>query len=107
MTEAIEMPKSASPTQSDSEPVPLAAVERELTRRVHSLQAAGEAPMQRACMSNLVIFCNRPELAGALQETVPAVVAEHPARVLLLLAEAGGNGDELTTTISVRARPGH
>jgi glucose-6-phosphate dehydrogenase assembly protein OpcA len=107
MTQATGISETAEPARNDDEPVPLAAVERELTRRVHALQAGGEAPMQRACMSNLVIFCNRPELAGALQETVPAVVAEHPARVLLLLAEEGGTGDELTATVCVRARPGH
>jgi glucose-6-phosphate dehydrogenase assembly protein OpcA len=86
--------------------VPLEAVERELARRVHALQAVGEAPMQRACMSNLVIFCDRPELAQTVEETVPAVVAEHPARVLLLLGEPGEKGDDLTATICVRARPG-
>ncbi len=93
-------------TISDPEPVPLASVERELARRVHTLQAAGEAPMQRACMSNLVIFCDRPELAQNIEDAVPAVVAEHPARVLLLLGEPGAGGDELTASVCVRARPG-
>ena len=89
------------------ESVPLASVEHELVRRVHALQAAGEAPMQRACMSNLVIFSDRPELAQTIEETVPAVVAEHPARVLLLLGEPGVKGDDLTATVCVRDRPGH
>jgi len=92
--------------QLDQESVPLAAIERELLRRVHALQAPGEAPMQRACMSNLVIFCDRPELASTVAEQVPALVAEHPARVLLLLGEAAAKGDDLTATICVRARPG-
>jgi len=90
----------------DDEPVPLAAIERELLRRVHVLQAPGAAPMQRACMSNLVIFCDRPELAHAVTEAVPSLVAEHPARVLLLLGEAGVKGDDLKATICVRSRPG-
>jgi glucose-6-phosphate dehydrogenase assembly protein OpcA len=62
--------------------------------------------MQRACMSNLVIFCDRPELARTLEENLPAVVAVHPARVLLLLGEAGGGGNDLTATVCVRAYPG-
>src|SRR5438309_11520981 len=100
---------AADPTGSaagDQQPVPLADIERELARRVHALQAPGEAPMQRACMSNLVIFCDRPEQARAVEEAVPAIVAEHPARVLLLLGEPDVKGDDLTATIRARARPG-
>jgi len=100
------MTEAPAPAELDQQPVPLAGVERELLRRVHALQAPGEAPMQRACMSNLVIFCDRPELARAVAEAVPAVVAVHPARVLLLLGESEIKGDELTATVSVRSRPG-
>jgi glucose-6-phosphate dehydrogenase assembly protein OpcA len=88
------------------QPVPLGAVERELARRVHAMQAPGEAPMQRACMSNLVIFCDQPEQAHAMAEEVPAVLAVHPARVLLLLGESRAAGDQFTATVSVRPLPG-
>jgi glucose-6-phosphate dehydrogenase assembly protein OpcA len=88
---------------ADREPVPLDAVERELVRQVRALQAPGEAPMMRACMSNLVIFCDRPEQAAALEQAVPLVLAVHPARVLLLLGEAGVGGNDLTATVAVSA----
>jgi glucose-6-phosphate dehydrogenase assembly protein OpcA len=110
MTDVNAGPVAAScnaPAQppGDSDPVPLALVERELARRVHALQAPGEAPMMRACMSNLIIFCDRPELAQTVEASVPAVVAFHPARVLLLVGEARVPGNDLTATVSVRAHP--
>ena len=43
--------------------------------------------MQRARMSNLVIFCNSLEQADAHRRAVPEMVAVHPARVLLLVGE--------------------
>ena len=47
-------------------PVPLAEIERELGSRVKALQSPGEAPLWRSCMSNLVIYCDGPELAKQL-----------------------------------------
>src|SRR5947209_13105139 len=71
--------------------VPLADVEAELAR-----QLAGEgkvpAPMLRARLSNLVIYCNSGAHAEELSAVVPDIVAVHPARVLLLV---GQPGDEL------------
>jgi glucose-6-phosphate dehydrogenase assembly protein OpcA len=95
-----------APGEVDQQAIALADVEHELMRRVHALQAPGEAPMQRACMSNLVIYCDRLELAQAVEQSVPSIVAEHPARVLLLVGEAEGEGNELTAQVNVRARPG-
>jgi glucose-6-phosphate dehydrogenase assembly protein OpcA len=86
--------------------VPLAAVERELARQVRALQAPGEVPVRRACMSNLVIFCDRPDQCHAVEEVVPEILAVHPARVLLLVAEADASGGDLTATVSARAHPG-
>lgn len=69
--------------------IPLGSVEKELSRIRNELKDPGEGPVQRAHMSNLVIFCNQVDLAGPIAAEVPAIIAAHPARVLLLVAEAG------------------
>jgi glucose-6-phosphate dehydrogenase assembly protein OpcA len=92
---------------SASAAVPLTAVEKELGRRVQALQSAGTGPVVRACMSNLVVYCDRRQLAD-VTAAVPAVVALHPARVLLLCAEPEGAGHTLTAGVEVCALPaGH
>jgi glucose-6-phosphate dehydrogenase assembly protein OpcA len=81
--------------------VPLNRVEAELARRLHVLYGLGEGPVQRACMSNLIIYCDAKETAAKVADVVPAIVALHPARVLLLTSEPGSTPD-LTASISVR-----
>jgi glucose-6-phosphate dehydrogenase assembly protein OpcA len=68
--------------------VPLRHVEDELSRQLKVLQGGDESPVHRACMSNLVIFCDQREHAEEIAGLVPAVVAGHPARVLLVVGEA-------------------
>jgi glucose-6-phosphate dehydrogenase assembly protein OpcA len=87
-----------------SVPVPLPQIEQELNRQMKELQGAGETPVQYACMSNLVIFCDRRDHAEEVAGQVPQIVASHPARVLLLLGEAETEGDSggLTTSVLVR-----
>jgi glucose-6-phosphate dehydrogenase assembly protein OpcA len=77
-------------------------VERELNQQMKALQGRGAAPLQRARMSNLVIFCNDLEQAILLNEQVPEVSAAHPARVLLLVGEKGPIDRELTARVTVR-----
>jgi len=84
--------------------VALKDVESELTRRMRIVQGTGESPILRACMSNLVIYCDRPELADQVALEISEIVATHPARVLLLLAEPGSDSGDLTTTVAVRGR---
>jgi glucose-6-phosphate dehydrogenase assembly protein OpcA len=84
--------------------VALADVERELAHQRKSLHGAREAPVLRASMSNLVIFCYGTPLAETIAAAVPAVVAVHPARVLLLIGETGAEGNDLTASVCVRAR---
>jgi glucose-6-phosphate dehydrogenase assembly protein OpcA len=82
--------------------VPLREVERELSNQMKALQGTESAPVQRARMSNLVIFCNSLEQAILLNEDVPAISMVHPARVLLLVGEAGLPDRELTARVTVR-----
>jgi glucose-6-phosphate dehydrogenase assembly protein OpcA len=88
----------------DNAPVPLRDVERELSRRLKAVQGPGDTHLFRAQMSNLVIYCNRTEVADAVEREVPAIVALHPARVLLLRAEPGPGEGGLTATVRVRVR---
>jgi glucose-6-phosphate dehydrogenase assembly protein OpcA len=76
--------------------VPLRRVEEELARQMQALQGGqggAEAPMQRACMSNLVVYCDRREQAEEVASQVPEIVASHPARVLLLLGDSASAAD--------------
>ncbi len=88
----------------ESPPVDLEDVDRELARRLHAIQQPGEQPVLRAHLSNLIVFCKSDERAAELENEVPAIVAVHPARVLLLVCEPGP-GDQLTATVRVRAHP--
>ena len=56
---------------------PLRDAERELSRQMKAQQGEKTAPMQRARMSNLVIFCNSLEQSIALNEQVPAIECVH------------------------------
>src|SRR5262249_61099979 len=71
--------------------LPLRDVERELNRQLASAKEPGESPVQRAQMSNLVIFCDRAEMAASLADVLPQVLAAHPARVFLLIGEAAAS----------------
>jgi glucose-6-phosphate dehydrogenase assembly protein OpcA len=77
-------------------------VERELNQQMKALQGPGAAPLQRARMSNLVIFCNDLEQAILLNEQVPEISAAHPARVLLLVGEKSLIDRDLTARVTVR-----
>jgi hypothetical protein len=77
-------------------------VEREFLRQMKQLQGPGERPVQRARMANLVIFCTNQERAAQLNNDILEVVAVHPARVLLLIADEDSTNAELTATVLVR-----
>jgi glucose-6-phosphate dehydrogenase assembly protein OpcA len=85
------------------EVVPLGEVESALDRLMRAAQGHGQEPVMHACMSNLVVYCGRPELAHAVMATLADVVTLHPARVFLLLAEPEARTAELTARINVRA----
>jgi glucose-6-phosphate dehydrogenase assembly protein OpcA len=82
--------------------VPIRDVERELNKQMKALQGAGSAPVQRARMSNLVIFCGSLEQSILLNEQVLAISVVHPARVVLLVGESDLPDRELTARVTVR-----
>jgi glucose-6-phosphate dehydrogenase assembly protein OpcA len=96
------MKPSIKPQPRPPAPVPLRDVERELSRRLKALQGPSESPIVRACMSNLVIFCDGVETAEKVSAKVPELVALHPARVLLLVAEPGQEPGGITSVVNVR-----
>lgn len=54
--------------------------------------------VMRACMSNLIIYCDTPEEAKAISQELLAIVDVHPARILLLV----GHGTPDTGSIEAR-----
>jgi glucose-6-phosphate dehydrogenase assembly protein OpcA len=84
-----EKPGSQAQLGNQGVSVPLRQVEAELSRQMKALQGADETPVQRACMSNLVIFCDRSDHAEEVAVQVPQIVAAHRARVLLVVGETG------------------
>jgi glucose-6-phosphate dehydrogenase assembly protein OpcA len=82
-------------------PVELHSAEAELNREMKALQSVGQAPILRAHMSNLVIYCNRLETALSITAQIPDIGLVHPARVLLLIGES--NTDTLHAWVRVRA----
>jgi glucose-6-phosphate dehydrogenase assembly protein OpcA len=81
--------------------VSMSDIERELNRQMKALQGSTHAPMKRARMSNLVIFCNSLEQSILINEQVPAIELVHPARAILLVGEPGTDR-ELTARVTVR-----
>ena len=73
------------PAHAQSDPIAIKNVDREVNRRLSLLHGPG-TPVQRACMSNLAIYCDTPELVEKVSAQVPEIVALHPCRVLRRLA---------------------
>jgi glucose-6-phosphate dehydrogenase assembly protein OpcA len=82
--------------------VSLRDVERVLVRQMKALQGPGAAPVQRARMANLVIYCNNQEQADRINAQIPEIEAVHPARVLLVIGEAAHDEREVTARVTVR-----
>src|SRR5665213_2534348 len=82
--------------------VSLRDVERVLVRQMKALQGPGAAPVQRARIANLVIYCNSLEQAVQINGQIPEIEAVHPARVLLVIGEPGHEECEVTARVMVR-----
>jgi len=83
--------------------LPLDSVELALSRQLKEAQGAGEAPVIRARMSNLVVFCNHAEQAEGVSAEIPAIVAVHPARVFILTADAPPNAPDVAASLRVQS----
>ncbi|MGE3538392.1 MAG: glucose-6-phosphate dehydrogenase assembly protein OpcA [Candidatus Tectimicrobiota bacterium] len=87
------------------QPVNLAAIDQELSRFwYHAVPAESGQPVTRACMANLVIFCRNSREEEEMTAEIPGVVARHPSRVLLLVADASQPTAELEAFVSAHCR---
>jgi glucose-6-phosphate dehydrogenase assembly protein OpcA len=85
--------------------VDLAALEPELARLGYDPEALeGGAPATRACMANLVIFCRNLHEEHEIIQEIPVIVAQHPSRVLLLVADAHSQNAGLEAFVGAHCR---
>lgn len=105
----MNAPKSAFQQVHSTPPVPvhLPDIEKEMGRlwNLLSRDVAKGQTLTRACMSNLVIYCDTQAEAATVLEDLPKVLAVHPARVLLLIAELDEGESELKAYVSVHYCP--
>lgn len=100
---SVQAPDAPGVVSHAPKAVELAAVEQELAQ-LWRHASAGEDPVTRACMSNLVAVCGTGDEAAVIANEIPAIVARHPARVLLLLADGRAAGARLETYVTTHAR---
>jgi glucose-6-phosphate dehydrogenase assembly protein OpcA len=82
--------------------VSLDGVEAELGRLRLELKSGAHGPIMHARMSNLVVFCSKREQADLASSILPDILALHPARTILAVAESErANG--ISASVSVRA----
>ena len=97
------MENTLSPIACDSptpQRVDLAAIEEELARFWHDPEASEVgSPVTRACMANLVIFCRNTDEEREITQEIPSIVASHPSRVLLLVADVHSQREGLEASV--------
>ncbi|QSA98569.1 glucose-6-phosphate dehydrogenase assembly protein OpcA [Methylococcus sp. EFPC2] len=84
-------------------PSPIDRVDRELDAMWEALRLGwndAEA-VTRACMSNLLIYCDNRTQAENVRADLPYVLQEHPARVLLMWEEQESLQDDIAATVSI------
>jgi glucose-6-phosphate dehydrogenase assembly protein OpcA len=81
--------------------VPVGAIEREIAALWRATATgAPEHPVIRACMSNLVVYCKTDQDAGVVMGELPEVLARHPARAVLLVADDAADGDSIDACVA-------
>ncbi len=101
----IEQATATDISGTESMPVPLGEVEKELSQRIQRMQAATNDIVLRSRMSNLVVYCDNKDLAEQVEGMIPDMMSLHPARVMLLLGLSNAAGGALTTTVTTRCHP--
>ena len=62
---------------------------------------SGGHTVMRACMSNLIIYCDNSDEAQLISQEIAAIVDVHPARVLLLVANGQPGKDAIEAFITL------
>jgi glucose-6-phosphate dehydrogenase assembly protein OpcA len=95
---------TAAPVVASQAPraVDVEAIERELGAlwRASAAVADPEHPVVRACMSNFLVVCKTDQEAGAVMGELPEILARHPARAFVLVADEAAGGDELDAYVA-------
>jgi glucose-6-phosphate dehydrogenase assembly protein OpcA len=91
-----------APTLETSAEVPLSKVEAELTRQLKAARLDLHSPVQLVRMSNLIVYCTCPDQLGRVESAIPAIVVNHPARVILLLADPAQSHPDIKALVLVR-----
>jgi glucose-6-phosphate dehydrogenase assembly protein OpcA len=92
------------PTVRGESAIPLRDIDGELVRLAKELQTGSEAPLLRARMSNLVIFCSHEQQARTVCSQLPDIIAVHPARTILVIGEPEEGPHDITASVEVCAR---
>lgn len=88
-------------------PTEIRGIEKELSRLLAAEQDEGAPPIQRARMSNLVVFADRPEMVETISAEMPAIVKIHPARVIMLAAEPASEAYSPTAEVRLSTKYAH
>jgi len=99
-------PALSSETIAAANPIELSEVEQALValrQRASSspVNPSRDAqPVTRACMSNLIVFCDSPEQANALPMQFAAIARRHPARIIALVGDETSGARNVETSVS-------
>lgn len=100
MIKTIDTPKIIN---QPLKPVRIAQIEAELGMlwAQFNRDSGGGHTVMRACMSNLIIYCDTAEEAAVVSQEITAIVDVHPARVLLLVADGQPKEGTLDAQITI------
>lgn len=101
--ETLEELRSRKVVSLDRRPSSIDSVEHELEMMWEGFRAGwgDDDAVTRACMSNLLVYCESPEEADAARADLPKILFEHPARTLLMYLDERRDGEAVETWVSV------
>jgi glucose-6-phosphate dehydrogenase assembly protein OpcA len=103
MTINLDEMRTQKVVSVERQPTPIGSVEKELENMWEGFRVGwgDEDAVTRACMSNLLVFCDSPEEAEQARQDLPKILFEHPARTLLMYRDPNRDNDELASWVSV------
>lgn len=72
-----------------------------LWAQFNQANSGGHTVVMRACMSNLIIYCDTPQEAEIISQEIAAIVNVHPARILLLVGNGKPNEGSIEAHIAI------
>jgi glucose-6-phosphate dehydrogenase assembly protein OpcA len=103
MTISLEEMRTQKVVSVERQPAPIGSVEKELDAMWEGFRMGwgDEDAVTRACMSNLLVYCDTPEEAEQARQDLPKILFEHPARTLLMYRDMTRDNDDLASWVSV------